>query len=65
LDNPVGFDLTNAFGINNAGRVVGLGVATTPQGVPEPSTWAMMIIGFASVGFAAYRRTRNAVLAVA
>jgi hypothetical protein len=24
--------------------------------VPEPSTWAMMIVGFASVGFMAYRR---------
>ena len=24
--------------------------------VPEPSTWAMLLIGFAGVGFAAYRR---------
>jgi hypothetical protein len=24
--------------------------------VPEPSTWAMMILGFAGVGFMAYRR---------
>jgi hypothetical protein len=24
--------------------------------VPEPSTWAMMLIGFAGLGFAAYRR---------
>jgi hypothetical protein len=24
--------------------------------VPEPSTWAMMIPGFAGVGFMAYRR---------
>ncbi len=29
--------------------------AVTP-GVPEPSTWAMMILGFAGVGFMAYRR---------
>jgi hypothetical protein len=27
-----------------------------PSGVPEPSTWAMMILGFAGVGFMAYRR---------
>jgi PEP-CTERM motif len=27
--------------------------------VPEPSTWAMMILGFAGVGFLAYRRTRK------
>lgn len=27
--------------------------------VPEPSTWAMMILGFGGVGFMAYRRKRN------
>jgi hypothetical protein len=27
-------------------------------GVPEPSTWAMMLIGFASLGFAFYRRSK-------
>ena len=26
------------------------------SGVPEPSTWAMMILGFAGIGFMAYRR---------
>ena len=32
--------------------------------VPEPSTWAMMILGFAGVGFMAYRRkSRPALLA--
>lgn len=31
--------------------------------VPEPSTWAMMMLGFAGLGFMAYRRTR-AVVAV-
>jgi hypothetical protein len=24
--------------------------------VPEPATWAMMILGFAGIGFMAYRR---------
>ena len=28
-------------------------------GVPEPSTWAMMILGFAGVGFMAYRGSRK------
>jgi hypothetical protein len=28
--------------------------------VPEPSTWAMMLIGFAGIGFMAYRRSRKA-----
>jgi hypothetical protein len=27
--------------------------------VPEPSTWAMMILGFCGVGFLAYRRKQN------
>ena len=27
--------------------------------IPEPSTWAMMLIGFASLGFAGYRSTRR------
>lgn len=34
---------------------VGGGVVT-----PEPSTWAMMILGFASLGFAGYRKSRQA-----
>jgi hypothetical protein len=29
---------------------------TQVRGVPEPSTWAMMILGFMGVGFLAYRR---------
>lgn len=27
--------------------------------VPEPATWAMMFIGFAGIGFMAYRRSRD------
>jgi PEP-CTERM motif len=27
--------------------------------VPEPSTWAMMLLGFASLGYAGYRRART------
>jgi hypothetical protein len=35
---------------------------TAVDAVPEPSTWAMMILGFAGLGFMAYRR-RGAALA--
>jgi hypothetical protein len=31
--------------------------------VPEPSTWAMMILGFAGVGFLTYRRRNQAAVA--
>jgi hypothetical protein len=33
------------------------GVITS--GVPEPSTWAMMLLGFGGIGFMAYRRKQN------
>ena len=29
------------------------------SGVPEPSTWAMMLLGFAGLGYAGYRRART------
>jgi len=32
---------------------------TFTTSVPEPSTWAMMILGFFGVGFVAYRRKNN------
>jgi len=35
------------------------GTLTISSAVPEPSTWAMMIFGFAGVGFMAYRRKKN------
>ena len=31
-------------------------VTATVAAVPEPSTWAMMLLGFIGVGFTAYRR---------
>ena len=40
--------------------------ATLQAAVPEPSTWAMMILGFMGVGFMAYRRkSQGAALRVA
>jgi hypothetical protein len=32
---------------------------TISTAVPEPSTWAMMLIGFAGIGLMAYRRSRR------
>jgi hypothetical protein len=36
----------------------------TPPTVPEPSTWAMMLIGFGGLGFAAYRMRKGAKAAI-
>jgi hypothetical protein len=33
---------------------------TTMGAVPEPSTWAMMILGFCGLGFMAYRKKAGA-----
>jgi PEP-CTERM motif len=33
--------------------------------VPEPTTWAMMILGFAGVGFMGYRRSRKTAISLA
>jgi hypothetical protein len=35
------------------------------RAVPEPSTWAMMILGFAGIGFLAYRRKSKPVVMAA
>ena len=32
------------------------GLITVTAAVPEPSTWAMMLLGFMGIGFMAYRR---------
>jgi PEP-CTERM motif len=50
-DNGVNVDIA-------PGRYVGRdGSTLTVSAVPEPSTWAMMILGFLGVGFMAYRKT--------
>src|ERR1019366_341127 len=45
---------TMPYGINNRGQIVGQvynPINNPAGGVPEPSTWAMMILGFAGIGF--------------
>jgi hypothetical protein len=36
-----------------------LNVTTVSAAVPEPSTWAMIILGFLGIGLVAYRRTNT------
>jgi hypothetical protein len=44
---------------NTAGNVLLGGISI--QAVPEPGTWAMMLLGFAGIGFASRRRQLRAV----
>lgn len=46
-------------GVAPAGTTIGGGGGTTVPGTPEPSTWVMMIMGFAGLGFAGYRASRK------
>jgi hypothetical protein len=45
---------------NPSGEIRGFLLASTG---PEPSTWAMMILGFAGIGFMMYRRRKSAMIA--
>jgi PEP-CTERM motif len=37
----------------------GLLVTTSASAAPEPSTWLLMLVGFAGLGYAGYRRARK------
>ena len=54
----------NAFDVNKEPWIM-LSQVEFTTAVPEPSTWLMMMVGFAGVGFAAYRRKSKSCLAVA
>jgi hypothetical protein len=59
----------NAFstpGFQTLFAIDNLDLTETPvAAVPEPSTWAMMLLGFAGVGFMAYRRKSKPALMAA
>jgi PEP-CTERM motif len=64
IDESLGLDPNNSTAfvtkVTFTGDGVFTGTMTAITAVPEPSTWAMMILGFAGVGFLAYRRRNRA-----
>jgi hypothetical protein len=46
----------NAYGESTSADGFGVGTFTLTAAVPEPSTWIMMIFGFAALGLMGYRR---------
>jgi len=61
------FSQDGSFITGNSDGFDGVTYALVPQvsGVPEPSTWAMMLLGFAGIGFMAYRRKSKPALLAA
>jgi hypothetical protein len=52
--------VTNALGTVNVGgeiEALEFAPASFAPGTPEPATWAMMLLGFAGLGFVSYRQT--------
>ena len=66
ITNPgdlLGTTNSEGYGINDAGQVVGFSwfspeLPPVPIPTPELSTWAMMLLGFAGLSYAGYRRAR-------
>ena len=56
VPDALGFEGPSGYYADNSGSFT-----VNVSSVPEPATWAMMILGFMGVGFMAYRRkTRSA-----
>ncbi len=63
--DPGTVTLTNATvryqstGLNGQGSAIGRDTPPPPPVVPEPATWAMMLLGFSAVGFSMRRRRKT------
>jgi hypothetical protein len=55
IDGSVFAASLNATGELHNDNLYDGGFPPVTPGVPEPSTWAMMLLGFAGLGFAEYR----------
>lgn len=64
-DNATGLTVSGTFGNSVVGSsagtnvCLGSGACASASAVPEPSTWMLMLFGFAGLGFAGYRQTKR------
>ena len=49
-------DMLNSYGFETTAETAITATTDIPAAVPEPATWAMMLVGFGAVGFAMRRR---------
>ena len=60
--NAIALDFNKfPFGTNAVSGSVDVGQSFASLNVPETSTWAMMLLGFAGLGYAGYRKSRSTV----
>ena len=58
INNSAGFmGAIDALGPAGTGEIAGTGSVVS---TPEPSTWAMMMVGFAGLAYAGFRKTKKA-----
>jgi PEP-CTERM motif len=62
FNRVVAASTSNSFEFDN---VVAGGATQFSAAVPEPSTWAMLLLGFAGLGYGALRRNKAPISAVA
>ena len=55
----LGTDGTGTWATNSQQGMSHIAFFGTPNGVPEPGTWGMMLMGFGAAGFAMRRRRRD------
>ena len=62
--SPITFTLAFDVGEISPPNFIEFGTGTVTlngaYATPEPSTWAMMLLGFAGLGFAGYRKVKGA-----
>jgi hypothetical protein len=66
-NDPIGFEPGSPFEAIafSGGQIIGSGTSSFTYGVSEPPSWTMVVVGFAGLGFAGYRRTRKTTPALA
>jgi hypothetical protein len=62
---PYSMSVQSEYTLQPFGQLINRGIDLEVSGIPEPSTWAMMMIGFVGLGYAAFRRGAKARTAAA